>query len=98
MLRDSSLRRRRSGWREDPDPMESVSNLVDVMLVFACGLMVSVILHWNVDLKAIVSQEELLEVGDFQEALDSGAISEAMDSKGVAYEDPETGKIYIIMP
>lgn len=36
MLRDSSLRRRRSRWREDPDPMESVSNLVDVMLVFAC--------------------------------------------------------------
>ena len=35
--------------------MESVANLVDIMLVFACGLMVAIIIYWNVDLNNIVN-------------------------------------------
>lgn len=99
MLRESALRPHRRSWRRDPDPMEGLANLADVMLVFACGLMVSMLLHWNVDLRhVVVSQDELKEIGEYQAALDSGAIAQDMESKGVAYEDPETGKLYIIMP
>ena len=34
---------------EDINPMESVANLADVMLVFACGLLIALIAAWNVD-------------------------------------------------
>ena len=44
----SSFRRRRAA--EDVDPMSSMSNIGDVMLVFACGLMVALVVAWNVDL------------------------------------------------
>ena len=100
MLRNSGLR---SGivkaWRQDANPMESVANLVDVMLVFACGLMIAILLHWNVDLRQeVVSSEDLVEIGSFQEAVENGVLTDDLDSRGVAYEDPETGKIYIVMP
>lgn len=102
MLRDRSLRAGRSrAWQADPNPMDGVANLADIMLVFACGLMVSILLRWDLDLSKVsdvVSRDELIEVGDFQQAIDSGALSGALDSKGAAYEDPETGTVYIILP
>lgn len=35
--------------RKSISPLESVVNLIDVMLIFACGLMVSIIMLWNLD-------------------------------------------------
>ena len=35
--------------QEDFSPMEGVGNMADAMLVFACGLIVALILSWNVD-------------------------------------------------
>ena len=34
----------------DENPLEMMANLMDVMLVFACGLMLALIVNWNVDL------------------------------------------------
>ncbi|MBQ5581590.1 MAG: DUF2149 domain-containing protein [Clostridia bacterium] len=31
-------------------PMESIANIVDVMLVFACGLLLALVTVWNVDI------------------------------------------------
>lgn len=36
----------------DTNPMDSLSNLADVMLVFAVGLMLSIIMHYNVNVSA----------------------------------------------
>ncbi|WP_246019776.1 DUF2149 domain-containing protein [Bacilliculturomica massiliensis] len=80
-------------------PMENLANLVDVMLVFACGLMIAVILHWNVDLSKVmdvVTEEDLVEVEDLEKAIQDGSLMEDLDSKGFVYQDPETGKMYII--
>lgn len=102
MLRDKGLRGRRRAKRDDMvNPLEFVANLADVMLVFACGLMISVIMFWNVDVNhatQVVSKENLVEAGDMEKALENGNLSSKYKSKGIAYEDPKTGKMYIIMP
>ncbi|MCC8123191.1 MAG: DUF2149 domain-containing protein [Oscillospiraceae bacterium] len=63
--------------------MGSVANLSDIMLVFACGLMVAIVAFWNIDLDnidKIRNQEDGFEI------------------KGDIYQDPETGTIYLIPP
>lgn len=49
---NGGLRRniRRRSMPEDVSPLEGSVNIVDAMLVFACGLMLSLVMHWNVDL------------------------------------------------
>lgn len=101
MLRNSGLagRRKRHFGNEEAGPMENLANLTDVMLVFACGLMIAVILRWDVDLNRImdvVTEEELVEVPDLEKAIQDGTLMEELDSKGYVYQDPETGKLYII--
>ncbi|MBC8547124.1 DUF2149 domain-containing protein [Clostridiaceae bacterium NSJ-31] len=82
--------------------MAGVANLADVMLVFACGLMVALILNWNVDLSQnkvkILEQEQLVEVEDPEKAVKDINSAAAYQERGVVYEDPETGKMYVIMP
>lgn len=90
-------RRVHSFEKPTPNPMENLANLVDVMLVFACALMIAIITHWNVDLtQSKVSKEDLEPVDDMQEAIQNEIDSEALESKGKVYEDPETGDLYIV--
>lgn len=100
MIKNSKLRNR-STFSDDFDPMSGLSNLSDVMLVFACGLMIAIVSFWNVDLSRvqdIIDQSELKEVTDVEQAIENGDLSETMESMGAAYKDPETGKTYIVMP
>ena len=60
----TGFRRKKSG--EDVDPMSSMGNMGDVMLVFACGLMVALVVAWNVDLgkfQQVEMNQELKENG-----------------------------------
>ena len=103
MVRNSGLSglRRERRRHYEVNPMEGIANLADVMLVFACGLMVSIILFWNVnlsDVTDVISKDQLSEVEDAEQVLEDGKLSSALESKGVAYEDSETGKMYIIIP
>ena len=89
MLKGKFSSRRRV--TEEVDAMSGLANLSDVMLVFACGLMAAVILNWNVDLsKTRVDNAEEMEQ-DIQS-------SSSFEQKGTVYEDPETGKLYVVMP
>ena len=84
---------------EDVDPMSSMSNIGDVMLVFACGLMVALVVAWNVDLGKVTQ----VQMG---EELDQSQVNQATDQingdgnsyveKGTVYQDPETGKYYLV--
>ncbi len=55
------MRRRRTGRfennamfdGEDINPMDGMANLADMMLVFACGLMLALITYWNVDVSGV---------------------------------------------
>ncbi|MGD8400367.1 MAG: DUF2149 domain-containing protein [Bacillota bacterium] len=46
MLRNR-LRPRKPVGDEGLDPMAALANLLDIMLVFACGLMVALVLSWR---------------------------------------------------
>ena len=40
----------RIGTCEEINPLDGLANLADVMLVFACGLMLALITYWNLSL------------------------------------------------
>lgn len=102
MLRGNLRNRRKHFEEEDVSPMEGAINIVDAMLVFACGLMLSVVIYWNVDLqnKELVPVDQGAEVtevdgmkDDLQASIDGEGTYEKM---GTVYVDPETGKMYMV--
>ncbi|WP_347491303.1 hypothetical protein [Desulfoscipio sp. XC116] len=101
MIRNSALsgRRRSRLHREEINPLDGIVNLVDAMLVFACGLMLSIVLYWGIDLTKgmeVISQEDLKEVNGLEEAVKDGTFAKGFESKGMVYQDSKTGKMYII--
>ena len=85
---------------EDADPRVGLVNLADVMLVFACGLMLALVTYWNLDISAmseVVQADEMAEVEgieDLQDQLDGGGNS--FTQLGMVYQDPMTGKMYML--
>lgn len=78
---------------EDISPMEGVANIVDVMLVFACGLLIALIAAWNVDVtKTPYKVTDIKENNTQQEQV----APEDLQEMGKVYKDPETGKMYVI--
>ena len=82
---------RRKKVHQDENPLEMMANLMDVMLVFACGLMLALIVNWNVDLGG-------QEVDYVSENKSESEIDENQDYKkmGTVYQDPETGRMYMV--
>ena len=87
---------------EEVNPMESVANLVDAMLVLACGLMLALIINWNVDVGSAGTKVELSkdkEMASVSGLSGNGEISDLegnYEELGMVYRDPETGKLYMI--
>ena len=54
MLRE----RRRRRQEAEVNPMDGVANLADAMLVLAVGIMLALILNWNVDISAVRGQAD----------------------------------------
>ena len=75
-------------------PMESIANIVDVMLVFACGLLLALVTVWNVDI-GLDRPDNMYEVSDVVE--DSQSVSkDNLQEAGKVYRDPATGNLYFI--
>lgn len=91
----------RTEQAEDVNPMESVANLVDAMLVLACGLMLALIINWNVDvgsggsLKEMTQGQEVSELGGSNSG-DTSTLEGDYEEMGMVYRDPETGKYYLV--
>jgi len=100
------VRRRWSSSRFDEtpeDPQASLVNLVDIMLVFICGLIV-----------ALVSAQPMLtssssdaaggkqvvepgrELAELPEGLRGQAAGAGMEPVGQVYRDPKTGKLILV--
>ena len=89
---------------EEPpvDPMSSIGNLADAMLVLAVGIMLALILNWNVDISTPQTQQpvdpvpfeqdDLTEVPDDSQVLEGGDLQEM----GTVYYDASTGTYYIV--
>ncbi|MBB3046961.1 hypothetical protein FHR99_001197 [Litorivivens lipolytica] len=94
--------RRSSFLDHEEDPLGPLANLVDIILVFACGL-IAALVSFSPELQRhfAVQRELNLEVGRelpsvpqaVQEQLDGG---EGYESLGQVYRDPETGKLILI--
>jgi hypothetical protein len=83
--------------------MEGAINIVDAMLVFACGLMLSLVIYWNVDIqnREFVPMEQGKQVSEFENDSISDEIRESIEGSGqyqrmgTVYVDPVTGKMYL---
>lgn len=85
--------------REDIDPMSSLGNVGDLMLVFACGLMVALVVAWNVDLAKFqeVETSEEIKQDDIEQMTEQlYGEGNAFVEKGKVYQDPATGKYYLV--
>ena len=84
------------------NPMDSISNLADAMLVLAVGIMLALIINWNVDITAPKTEQpaapvpfdesELTEAPDGAEVLEGGELQEM----GTVYYDAENNTYYIV--
>ena len=81
---------------ENSNPMENLTNLFDVMLVFACGLMVALIMSLNVDVSRL--DQAVIEYKDNGGGKASVETSDglSMEEMGTVYRDKRTGKTYIL--
>ena len=108
MVREKSKKRFSEG---EEDPMAGTSNLVDVMLVIAVGLLIFVVISWN--MQSVVFSENQNQ----QQAIDQSSPSvtevsegqtlndtpESSDSSGQGYmemvkvyKDPSTCKLIMV--
>ena len=74
---------------------------MDAMLVFACGLMMALVGYWSISFdtaaREVVDADDETEVVDLEKLKESARESGGGYSKlGVVYEDPETGKLYLV--
>ena len=87
---------------QDDEPLGPLANLVDIMLVFACGLIAALVAvspelkqHFQLENETQIEQgKELVEVPEsLQQQLQGG---DGYQSMGQVYKDPETGKLILI--
>lgn len=87
---------------QDDEPLGPLANLVDIMLVFACGLIAALVAqsadlkqHFNVEnSKPVEAGKELIDVP--QSLKNSLQGREGYQSMGQVYKDPKTGKMILI--
>lgn len=99
-----------SDWRkgafdqQDDEPLGPLANLVDIMLVFACGLMAALVAlspelkqHFNIEKPLQVeTRKELSQVPEsLQNKIQQGDNS-GLKSMGQVYRDEKTGKLILI--
>lgn len=91
------------GVGEDINPMDGVANLADVMLVFACGVMLALITYWNVDVAGtevntadVPQPQEITQDVDALDEEGQEVDSEGLEKYGTVYIDPDTGRFYMM--
>lgn len=93
---------------EDVSPTWGVTNLADVMLVLAVGIMLALVVNWKVDVG--VNQIQEIDTNDktkMQEISNVDTITDdnikdftsgsGLEERGSVFVDPETGKMYVIV-
>ena len=105
-MRRLSSRRMSGGSDAEANPMDGLGNLADAMLVLAVGIMLALIVNWNVDITTFNTETPDQTEQDQQIALDEDDLSDAPDQEiegaemqqvGQLYYDEETGTYYVIM-
>ena len=84
----------------EDDPLGPLANMVDVVLVFACGLIAALVAQTDLLTRLERSSEPVAvergrELPRLPESLD-GRSESGLQSVGQVYRDPETGKLILI--
>lgn len=91
--------------QQDQEPLGPLANLLDIMLVFACGLIAALIgMSKNVDAhfessndKPKQTQQVVKQGRELPELPSQGeSAGEGYESVGEVYRDPKTGKLILI--
>ncbi len=103
MNRGLRSRRRLRTLDEEANPLEGAVNIVDAMLVFACGLMLALVIRWNVDLAQfgdpvnVTQGEEVTDDADIRSDLvETEGEGRSYQKMGTVYKDPATGKMFML--
>lgn len=89
---------------QDDEPLGPLANLVDIMLVFACGLIAALVavspeLRQHFQLQDTIQLQHSRELTDMPESLrqqlENGE-TQGYQSMGQVYRDPESGKLILI--
>lgn len=103
MNRGLRSRRRLGTFDEEVSPLEGAVNIVDAMLVFSCGLMLALVIRWNVDLAQfgdsvnVVQGEEVTDDADIRsDLIESEGEGRLYQKMGTVYKDPATGKLFML--
>ncbi|WP_447968425.1 hypothetical protein [Nitrospira sp. M1] len=94
---------KRSTWRssrfdiQEDEPLGPLANLVDIMLVFACGL-IAALAALSPELIERLTQPQVVEKGQELPNVPPGIkhMGEGYESMGQVFRDPKTGKLYLI--
>lgn len=100
---DGGLRSKRFSTPDGDNPLEGAINIVDAMLVFACGLMLALVIHWNVDLDQIGDRVDLKRGQDVSQVKDirkdlieTQGQGKQYERMGTVYKDPVTGQLFML--
>ncbi len=95
-MRTSKLSRSTSSpfLESEGNPMESIANIVDVMLVFACGLLLALVTVWNVDI-GLDRPDNMYQVSSVENETNN-VQQDGLVEAGKVYRDPETGALYFV--
>lgn len=84
---------------DSESPMASLGNLMDVMLVFACGLIIALVAHYGVQLAGTTDVEgakQEVDTSQLTKTEQDVSQSGQYDEVGKVYKDADTGKLYIV--
>ena len=107
MVREKGRKRFSEG---EEDPMAGTSNLVDAMLVIAVGLLIFVVISWNMQSVVFQNQDQQQAIEDSSpevtEVAEGQVLNETPDTSnssgqgymemGKVYKDPSTGKLIMV--
>ncbi len=101
--RDGNPIVKRSAWRtsrfdqQEEEPLGPLANFLDIMLVFACGL-IAALAALSPDLMERLRKPEVVEKGQELPDLPPGiqSMGSGYESMGRVFRDPKNGKLYLI--
>lgn len=90
---------------ESEEPLGPMANFLDLMLVFACGLIAALIAmseqlqdHFQQTVKPLTHSEKIIETGKEipESPLGRQGGSDGFEAVGQVFRDPKTGKLILI--
>lgn len=99
---NGGLRSNRRKTDEEVNPLEGAINIVDAMLVFACGLMLALAMYWNVDLGSgkrvnLSRGQEVTQTPEIRDDLiETQGQGKLYEKVGTVYKDPATGQLFML--